>query len=185
MRPRLEDTLLEIAVTVSKRSTCSRRNNGAVIANSKGVVLSTGYNGSLSGQPHCDHECTCGADIELNIHLHNVYLNGEKLDEEEKRELEVMINSVPHDKDCPAHPENGCTLAVHAEANAIYFAARNGVSVEKATIYCTTEPCTKCAEAIVQSGISTVWYSQEYRSHAGVELLRHVGIDVFRKELSV
>lgn len=155
MRPRPEETLLEIAFTVSKRSTCSRRNNGAVIANSKGVVLSTGYNGSLSGQPHCDHECDCGSELYA--------------DEE-----------MPHDKDCPAHPDNGCTLAVHAEANAVYFAARNGVSVEKALIYCTTEPCVKCAEAIVQSGIRTVWYSQEYRSHAGIELLRHVGVNVFQ-----
>lgn len=45
---------MQIAFTVSKRGTCSRRQVGAVIADSRGVVLSTGYNGALSGLPHCD-----------------------------------------------------------------------------------------------------------------------------------
>lgn len=163
-RPSLESTLLEIAITVSKRSTCSRRNNGAVIATPSGVVLSTGYNGSLSGRPHCIHECDC--DDEFIVERLIGY--SEKVD---NRDL--------HAKSCPAHPENGCTLAVHAEANAVYFAARNGVSVEGADIYCTTEPCVKCAEAIVQSGIKRVYYGQQYRSHAGVELLQDAGIEVW------
>ena len=137
-RPSTVDTLIEIAITVSKRSTCDRRHNGAVIATSNGVVLSTGYNGSLSGMPHCDHE------------------------------------SNPD--------ESGCTTAVHAEANAVYFAARNGVSVKDAIIYCTTEPCVKCAEAIVQSGISFCVYDQEYRSHAGIELLEKAGVLVNKYE---
>lgn len=148
---------MAIAITVSKRSTCSRRNNGAVIANSRGVVLSTGYNGSLAGMPHCDHECDCGWVL---------------FSEPEKHK---------HSTDCPAHPENGCTTAVHAEANSIYFAARNGVSVEGAIIYCTTEPCIKCAEAIVQSGITECIYEQEYRIHAGIDLLRAAGVKVEMK----
>jgi deoxycytidylate deaminase len=162
-RPSISETLLEIAFTVSKRSTCSRRNNGAVIADSRGVVLSTGYNGSLSGQKHCDHECDCTDEfiVERLIGF------SEKAD---NRDL--------HTETCPAHPNNGCAMAVHAEANAVYFAARNGVSVLGATIYCTTEPCTKCAEAIVQSGISKVVYKQEYRSHDGINLLQQVGIEV-------
>jgi dCMP deaminase len=154
-RPSIEDTLLEIAFTVSKRSTCSRRNNGAVIADSKGVVLSTGYNGSLSGMLHCDHECDC---------------------------LAQLGTGKIHESDCPAHPNNGCQTAVHAEANAVYFAARNGVSVNGATMYCTTEPCVKCAEAIVQSGISNVIYSQDYRSHEGINLLMQANVYVLKYE---
>lgn len=100
--------------------------------------MSTGYNGSLSGMPHCDHE------------------------------------SKPD--------ENGCTTAVHAEANAVYFAARNGVSTTNAIIYCTTEPCVKCAEAIVQSGISFCVYEQEYRIHDGIELLEKAGVLVNKYE---
>lgn len=157
-RPSIEDTLMEIAFTVSKRSTCSRRQNGAVIADSRGVVLSTGYNGSLSGMPHCDHECDCFASLGA----------------------EIISYQYDHDNSCPAHPENGCTTAVHAEANSVYFAARNGVSVEGASIFCTTEPCVKCAEAIVQSGIKKVYYGQEYRIHTGIELLQSAEIAVER-----
>lgn len=154
MRPSLEDTLISIAFTVSERSTCSRRNNGAVIANEKGVIISTGYNGALSGLPHCDHECDCMADI----------------------------SDRAHDEFCTANPNNGCTTAIHAEANAVYFAARNGVSTEGVSIFCTTEPCVKCAEAIVQSGITSVYYRQDYRSHAGIELLRAAGVEVYKVE---
>jgi dCMP deaminase len=158
MRPSTVDTLIEIASTVAKRSTCSRRSCGAVIATSNGVVLSTGYNGALSGMEHCDHECDCGGN------LYSI------LDEPFK-------TNIHHDK-CPAHPLNGCTTSVHAEANAVYFAARNGVSVEGADIYCTTEPCQKCAEAIVQSGIRRTFYHEGYRTHEGLELLRKAGIEV-------
>ena len=157
-RPSLSDTLMTIAITVSKRSTCSRRNNGAVIANARGVVLSTGYNGSLSGMSHCDHECDCLAQLGSG----NI-----------------------HESECPAHPSNGCATAVHAEANAIYFAARNGVSTAGSIIYCTTEPCIKCAEAIVQSGIVECIYELEYRSHAGIELLVDAGVIVQRKKVAI
>jgi dCMP deaminase len=161
-RPTLSETLMEIAFTVSKRSTCSRRNNGAVIADSKGVVLSTGYNGSLSGFPHCDHDCNCGVDL-YNSHVeYDSYRYND------------------HHEYCPAHPDNKCQIAVHAEANSVYFAARKGVSVEGCTIFCTTEPCVKCAEAIIQSGISKVVYKQEYTDHSGLELLNKASVEVER-----
>jgi dCMP deaminase len=44
---------MNIAREVATRSTCSRKNVGAVIARDK-VILSTGYNGSIRGLPHCD-----------------------------------------------------------------------------------------------------------------------------------
>lgn len=49
------------------------------------------------------------------------------------------------------------SLAEHAERNAIYFAARNGIPIEGCTMYIAgLPPCVDCARAIVQSGISTV-----------------------------
>jgi dCMP deaminase len=44
----------------------------------------------------------------------------------------------------------------HAERNAIYAAARNGVPLKGATIYLKWFPCADCARAIIQSGINTV-----------------------------
>jgi dCMP deaminase len=165
MRLSLQEAIMKVAFVMAERSTCSRRNNGAVIVDSKGVVLSTGYNGSLSGMPHCDHECSCEDEFIV-----------EKLIGSD----EIVSNGEIHSESCPAHPNNGCTTAVHAEANAVYFAARNGVSVKGSTIFCTTEPCTKCAEAIVQSGISGVLYDQEYRDHSGIELLQDADVCVMR-----
>jgi dCMP deaminase len=44
----------------------------------------------------------------------------------------------------------------HAERNAIFNAARNGISTDRTTIYCNLFPCSDCARAIIQSGISTL-----------------------------
>ena len=57
-----ERYFINIAVEVSKRSTCDRKNVGAVIVKDK-MILSTGYNGSIRGLPHCDeigHEMVNG-----------------------------------------------------------------------------------------------------------------------------
>ena len=44
---------MDIAVVVATRSTCPRKHVGAVIVRDK-TILSTGYNGSVRGLPHCD-----------------------------------------------------------------------------------------------------------------------------------
>lgn len=54
--------------------------------------------------------------------------------------------------------------SAHAEANAIALAAKKGVSIEGASIYCTLEPCITCAKLIIMSGISRVIYEHAYDS---------------------
>jgi len=53
-------------------------------------------------------------------------------------------------------------MAVHAEANAIYQAARAGVSIDRATLYVTTFPCPSCAKGVISTGIVEVKYLFEY-----------------------
>jgi dCMP deaminase len=53
MRPDWDTYFMEIANVVASRSTCSRAKVGAVIVREK-RILTTGFNGSPSGQPHCD-----------------------------------------------------------------------------------------------------------------------------------
>jgi dCMP deaminase len=53
LRPSWDEYFIEVASVVSKRSTCLRRQVGAVIVRDK-RILSTGYNGAPSGLPHCD-----------------------------------------------------------------------------------------------------------------------------------
>ena len=55
-----------------------------------------------------------------------------------------------------ANRETKYKLIEHAERNAIYNAARIGVSLLGSTLYVAWKPCHECARAIIQSGISTV-----------------------------
>lgn len=57
----------------------------------------------------------------------------------------------------------GCERSIHAEANAIAYAARKGVICEGASLFCTHEPCRKCAELILAVGITTVLFIEPYR----------------------
>jgi dCMP deaminase len=65
---------------------------------------------------------------------------------------------------------------VHAEANAISFAAKNGISTNNCSLYVTLSPCINCANLIIQSGIKNVFYSEDYRDSSGIEYLRENGI---------
>lgn len=58
----------------------------------------------------------------------------------------------------------GCKNAVHAELNAIAWAARNGIPTEGSTMYCTHQPCIPCGQAIVSAGISVVYYDRSYHT---------------------
>ena len=110
---------MAIAEQVASRSTCDRKHIGAVIVRDK-TILSTGYNGSLRGSPHCDE---VGHDIE----------NGH------------------------------CVRTVHAEANAVAQAAKNGVAIDGSEIYVTSSPCLTCFKLVANSGIRTVFYKEFYR----------------------
>ncbi|MFW5793343.1 MAG: deoxycytidylate deaminase [Bacteroidota bacterium] len=68
--------------------------------------------------------------------------------------------------------ENGstsmhCVRTVHAEQNAICQAARLGISIEGATLYCRMTPCRVCAMLIINCGIKKVICEKKY--HAGGE----------------
>ena len=58
----------------------------------------------------------------------------------------------------------GFCRASHAEANAIVQAARLGIPVEGASIYCTLQPCYTCLKLIVGAGIKEIYYELEYKS---------------------
>lgn len=67
---------------------------------------------------------------------------------------------------------------VHAEMTAITDAARRGLPLFGATLYCTTFPCHMCARHILASGIKRVVYIEPYpKSHAGSQYKRAIKID--------
>jgi dCMP deaminase len=60
------------------------------------------------------------------------------------------------------HHEWSKTYEIHAEMNAIIWAARKGISIEGATIYVTLEPCSECSKNLIASGIKRIVFSKEY-----------------------
>ena len=110
---------MNIAQVVASRSTCPRKFVGAVIVRDR-TILSTGYNGSIRGMPHC----TEAGHMMENDH---------------------------------------CVATIHAEANAIIQAAKNGVSIDGATIYTTASPCWPCFKLIANSGCTRIVFGEFYR----------------------
>lgn len=60
-----------------------------------------------------------------------------------------------------------CVRTVHAEQNAICQAAKRGISIEAATVYCRMTPCRVCAMLLINCGIERVVCERKY--HAGAE----------------
>lgn len=136
VRASWDEYFMNLARVVSSRATCDRKHVGAVIVRDR-TVLSTGYNGSLRGLPHCDEE-------------------GHMM-------------------------ENGhCVATVHAEANAIIQAAKNGVRIDGATIYTTASPCWPCFKLIANAGIVRIVYGEFYRDERIFEYAQRLGIELVK-----
>ena len=125
---------MNIARQAATRSTCDRNSVGSVIVRDK-TILSTGYNGSIRGMPHCD-------------------------------EVGHIMES------------DHCVATVHAEANAIIQAAKNGVRIEGAELYTTASPCWGCFKLIANAGIRTIYFGEFYRDTRSVEVARQLGINL-------
>jgi len=74
---------------------------------------------------------------------------------------------------------------LHAETNAIAKVAQSTESSMGSTLFCTHAPCIECAKLIYQSGISTVYYRDEYRSDAGLQFLKLSGVNVYQHSNSI
>ena len=107
-----------------------------------------------------------------------------------KRILTTGYNGAPsgifncHDKGVCMRDEMGIKsgtchemcYAVHAEQNAIIQAAKLGVSVEGATLYCTHQPCTICTKMIINSGINRIVFKYPYPDEFAIKLIKEAGI---------
>lgn len=131
-----DDLLISIAEIVRERSTCLRGQVGVVIGHN-GRIISMGYNGSPPGMDHC-LDVGCEPDRVIDI--------DKELTDEERLVL------------------FGCQRTIHAEANAIAWAARAGTPISGTTMYSTHSPCGKCAQLIVSSGIGRFVYVRSYRA---------------------
>jgi len=125
---------MNIAKQVASRSTCDRKHVGSVIVRDK-TILSTGYNGSIRGMPHCD-------------------------------EADHMMEN------------DHCVATIHAEANAVLQAAKNGVMIEGAEVYITASPCWICFKMLANTGIKKIYYGEFYRDEKIFDVAKKLDIDL-------
>ena len=87
---------------------------------------------------------------------------------------------------CPRDSKGSCSLAIHAEQNAILYAVKNKTAVDEATLYVTLSPCLSCARIIYSMGICRVIYLNSYAdykglpSDEGVDFLKRFGIECIK-----
>ena len=126
-----ENYYLDIAETVSERSTCLRRRYGAIVVHNDEIVA-TGYNGAPRGRKNCIDLGHCLRD-DLNIP------SGERY--ELCRSVHAEANAIIS---APRRDMIGATL---------YLAGRSGKTDE---LLSDTTPCSMCRRLIINAGITRV-----------------------------
>lgn len=71
-----------------------------------------------------------------------------------------------------------CVRTVHAEANAIVQAARNGMRIDGASIYVTASPCWGCFRLIANAGIVRIVFGEFYRDQKIFDVSQKLGIEL-------
>ncbi len=93
------------------------------------------------------------------------------------------IRGLDHCDDVGHMIENDhCIATVHAEANAIIQAAKNGVGIDNAEIYTTASPCWSCFKLIANSGIKKVYYGEFYRDQRSLEVAKTLHMELISLE---
>ncbi|MBQ4452189.1 MAG: cytidine/deoxycytidylate deaminase family protein [Clostridia bacterium] len=80
----------------------------------------------------------------------------------------------------PSGTKHEICYATHAEQNAIIQAAKLGVSIDGATLYCTHQPCTICSKMIVNAGIKRVVYREGYPDDFAREIINESGLELVK-----
>jgi dCMP deaminase len=89
------------------------------------------------------------------------------------------IRNLPHCDEVGHLMENGhCVRTVHAEANAIAQAAKNGANINNAEIYITASPCWTCFKLLANAGIIKVVFGEFYRDERIFESAKQANIEL-------
>jgi dCMP deaminase len=89
------------------------------------------------------------------------------------------IRGLPHCSEEGHMMEDGhCVRTIHAEANAIIQAARNGVRIDGAIIYVTASPCWGCFRMIANAGIMRIVFGEFYRDERIFRFATQIGIEL-------
>lgn len=141
----MDDKLfIDIALLISKESKCQSLQVGAVIVKDKRVI-SMGINGTPNNFINCN---------EVTF---------------KDSETKQFVSEHTHSSVDMNHTEWSMIHEIHAEMNAILYAAKKGFPIENSTMYVTHEPCDQCLKNIIQSGISRVVYLNNYNGNVTLD----------------
>jgi len=161
-----DKAMMKTAYIWAEESYCKRRQVGSVLAKDDRII-SIGYNGTVSNDKNIceDYKLTCpncGKETELPYpDAIRVICGCGRIHDYTHEYLEKNKAEFFKSKE----------TVVHAEQNALMFAAKNGIATQGATLYTTTAPCVNCAKLAIQAGITKVVYDTTYKNTDGIDLL--------------
>jgi dCMP deaminase len=83
----------------------------------------------------------------------------------------------------PSGEKHELCRGVHAEQNAIIQAAFHGISLKEASLYCSNLPCSICAKMLINAGIKTIYYADDYHDPLALEMLKMGRIKLIHIEI--
>jgi len=87
------------------------------------------------------------------------------------------LRRAAHCDDAGHDIDNGhCVRTVHAEANAVAQAAKNGVAINDSELYVTASPCLACFKLIVNCGIKVIYYKEIYKNERITSYAKEIGV---------
>ena len=185
----IDKFMLDTANLLKEQSKCIRGKVGCIITKDDRIIV-TGYNGTIAGTDNtCEyHYLLCNKckskHVVSNITDNNVYtFTCEKCNAVNNYS---NLNYGPKPIDKPIDPFITYTelktneFTMHAEQNAISYAAKKGIPLEDTTLYCTMLPCKTCAKLIASVGITKVIYSSIYRDTSSIEFFDNLNIEHYQ-----
>ena len=159
---------MDVAARFAELSHARRLHVGAIVVKDDRII-SIGYNGMPAGW---DNNCE---DKEYMSGDAGGWLNPDEIEERWPFEEEDFDPDIGYARRyaLKTKPE-----VLHAESNAIAKLAKSNDSGDGADIFITHAPCIECAKLIYQSGISRVYYGENYRDDAGIEFLKKSGVEI-------
>ena len=191
MKQKFIDAFMDVAERFSQLSSATRLKVGAIVVKDERII-SIGYNGMPSGWTNeCEEKEYMPVDAGGWLDSDDILTQWPFEEEyvyEDGHYTDKLSNGLPDPKSWELTGINKTgtrryrlkskSEVLHAEANALMKLASSTENGKNATLFCTHSPCIDCAKLIYQSGISTVYYKNNYRSTQGIEFLNKSGVTV-------
>lgn len=160
MRPTIDEWAMSLAMVTAQRTTCLKRQVGAVLLDLRNHLLATGYNGVAAGLPHCNESVSTLVDMP-------------KIRSYETMTLEAPIKvrtTYPHACEGAKMPmgSGGECQALHAEWNSL-LQCHDVYKI--ATCYVTTAPCETCAKLLLGTTCGRIVFLDSHDDAAPAEAL--------------